>query len=160
MTEYHIQPPTRRCVATGRELLVGERYFTALVETGDHFQRQDFAAEAWNGPPTGAFSYWVGKIPATPEGIPAIEESLAAGININLYAGIGMFVVGAIFITWALTRPLGEELREAEPDERGGSATHAAPRGVDAAALASEESRGRVRGDEKGTCRPDDPGGQ
>ena len=88
------------------------------------------------------------------------EANKAAGININLYAGIGMFVVGAIFITWALTRPLGEELREAEPDERGGSATHAAPRGVDAAALASEESRGRVRGDEKGTRRPDDPGGQ
>jgi len=88
------------------------------------------------------------------------EANKAAGININLYAGIGMFVVGAIFMAWALTRPLGEELREAEPDERGGSATHAAPRGVDAAALASEESRGRVRGDEKGTCRPDDPGGQ
>jgi hypothetical protein len=88
------------------------------------------------------------------------EANKAAGININLYAGIGMFVVGAIFMTWALTRPLGEELREAEPDERGGSATHAAPRGVDAAALASEESRGRVRGDEKGTRRPDDPGGQ
>jgi len=67
MTEYHIQPPTRRCVATGRELMVGERYFTALVEAGDHFQRQDFAAEAWKGPPTGAFSYWVGKVPATPE---------------------------------------------------------------------------------------------
>ena len=88
------------------------------------------------------------------------EANKAAGININLYAGIGMFVVGAIFMAWALTRPLGEELREAEPDERGGSATHAAPRGVDAAALASEESRGRVRGDEKGTRRPDDPGGQ
>jgi len=67
MTDYHIQPPTRRCVATGRELQVGERYFTALVESGDHFQRQDFAAEAWKGPPSGAFSYWVGKVPTTPE---------------------------------------------------------------------------------------------
>lgn len=67
MTDYHIQPPTRRCVATGRELQAGERYFTALVEAGDHFQRQDFAAEAWNGPPSGAFSYWVGKVPATTE---------------------------------------------------------------------------------------------
>ena len=85
------------------------------------------------------------------------EANKAAGININLYAGIGMFVVGAIFITWALTRPLGEELREAEPEERAGSA---APREDDADARASEESRRRARGDEEGTRRPDDTGGQ
>jgi hypothetical protein len=88
------------------------------------------------------------------------EANKAAGININLWAGIGMLVVGAIFIAWALTRPLGEELREADPDEKAGSASHAAPRGVDAAALASKESRRRVRGDGKGTRRPGDPGGK
>ena len=88
------------------------------------------------------------------------EANKAAGININLWAGIGMLVVGVIFLVWALTRPLGEELREAEPDEKAGSASHAAPRGVDAAALGSEESRRRVRGDDKGTRRPGDPGGQ
>ena len=92
------------------------------------------------------------------EGDAEIEK--AAGININLYAGIGMFVVGVIFLVWALTRPLGEELRETGPDEPGGSPTHAAPRGVDAAALASEESRRRARGNREGTRRPDDPGGQ
>src|SRR3954451_21407643 len=69
------------------------------------------------------------------------EANKAAGININLWAGIGMLVVGAIFVVWAFTRPLGTELREAEGDERAGSATHAAPRGVDAAALGSEQSR-------------------
>ena len=88
------------------------------------------------------------------------EANKAAGININLWAGIGMFVVGAIFIAWALTRPLGTELREAGDDEPGGSHTHAAPRGVDAAALGSEQSRRGVRGDDKGTRRPGDPGGQ
>ena len=85
------------------------------------------------------------------------EANKAAGININLYAGIGMFVVGAIFMAWALTRPLGEELRAAEPDEPAGSA---APREDDADARASEESRRRARGDEEGTRRPDDTGGQ
>ena len=88
------------------------------------------------------------------------EIEKAAGVNINLYAGIGMFVVGAIFLVWALARPLGEELREAEPDEPGGSPTHAAPRGVDAAAPGSEESRRRVRGDREGPDGPNDPGGQ
>ena len=65
MTEYQIQPPTRRCSISGRELMAGERFFTALVESGEHFQRQDFAPEVWHGPPQGAFSYWFGKVPAT-----------------------------------------------------------------------------------------------
>ncbi|WP_064750574.1 hypothetical protein [Solirubrobacter soli] len=87
------------------------------------------------------------------------EANKAAGININLLAGIGMLVVGLIFLAWAFSRPLGEDLREAEEDERAGSPAHAAPRGVDAAALASEQSRRRVRGDREGTGGPGDSGG-
>jgi hypothetical protein len=88
------------------------------------------------------------------------EANKAAGININLWAGVGMLIVGAIFLVWALTRPLGTELREAGEDEPRGSHAHAAPRGVDAAALGSEESRRTVRGDRQGTRRPGDPGGE
>ena len=40
------------------------------------------------------------------------EIDKAAGININLCTGIGMLVVGAIFVGWALWRPLGEQLEE------------------------------------------------
>lgn len=65
MIDYQIQPPTRRCCATGRELRPGERFFTALVESGSHFERHDYAPEAWAGPPPGAFSYWFGKVPST-----------------------------------------------------------------------------------------------
>jgi xanthine/uracil/vitamin C permease (AzgA family) len=46
------------------------------------------------------------------------EANKAAGININLYAGIGMLVLGALFLLWAFSRPLGRELREAEGDGR------------------------------------------
>jgi hypothetical protein len=67
MTEYHIQPPTRRCCRTGREIRAGERFFTALLESGAHFERKDFAPEAWQGPPDGAFSFWFGKVPPTVE---------------------------------------------------------------------------------------------
>jgi hypothetical protein len=88
------------------------------------------------------------------------EANKAAGININLLAGLGMLVVGAIFLIWAFTRPLGTELKEAEDEERWGSPTHAAPRGVDAAALGSEQARRGVRGDREGTRRPPGPGGQ
>jgi hypothetical protein len=49
------------------------------------------------------------------------EIDKAAGVNINLWAGLGMLVFGILMITWALTRPLSEELGHAEAsDEPGG----------------------------------------
>jgi glucose uptake protein GlcU len=34
------------------------------------------------------------------------DRAKAAGVNINLWAGIGMLVFSALFILWATTRPL------------------------------------------------------
>ena len=54
------------------------------------------------------------------------EIDKAAGVNINLYAGLGMLVFGVLMFTWALTRPLGDELVEGdEPpaSEQSGSGT-------------------------------------
>ena len=77
------------------------------------------------------------------------EIDKAAGVNINLWAGLGMLVFGILMIVWALTRPLGDELVEGdEHPER------SAPRGVDAAALASHERSGDTRRDRER------PGGQ
>jgi hypothetical protein len=64
MTDYQIQPNTRLCAVTGRPLGVGERFYTALLEEGDHFLRKDFSLEAWQGPPAEAFSFWTGRVPA------------------------------------------------------------------------------------------------
>jgi hypothetical protein len=63
MTEYQIQPNSRLCAVTGKPLQVGERFYTALLEEGDHFIRKDFSLEAWKGPPHGAFSFWTGQVP-------------------------------------------------------------------------------------------------
>jgi len=63
VTEYQIQPHSRRCAATGRELRPGEKFFSALVEEGNHFLRRDYSAEAWQGAPEGAFGFWAGKVP-------------------------------------------------------------------------------------------------
>jgi hypothetical protein len=52
------------------------------------------------------------------EGDAEIEK--AAGVNINLYAGLGMLIVGIIFLLWAFTRPLGRELAESEQASGGG----------------------------------------
>src|SRR4051794_7995493 len=63
------------------------------------------------------------------------EIDKAAGVNINLWAGLGMLVFGALMITWALTRPLADEFVAAE--EGSGPMDAPPPRGVDAAALGS-----------------------
>ncbi|MBM4072502.1 MAG: hypothetical protein FJ271_26770 [Planctomycetes bacterium] len=63
MTDYQIEPHTRRCAATGRDLQPGERFYTALLEEGEHFARKDYSSDGWQGPPPGSFSYWTGKVP-------------------------------------------------------------------------------------------------
>src|SRR5262245_15777999 len=77
MTEYQIQPNSRRCAVTGRELRPGEKFFTALLEEGGQFLRQDYSSEAWQGPPPGAFSFWCGRVPAQEESRrPRIDDDL------------------------------------------------------------------------------------
>src|SRR3954465_8361749 len=36
-------------------------------------------------------------------------KNKAAGVNINLYTGIGMLIFGVLMIVWALTRPVVPE---------------------------------------------------
>lgn len=40
------------------------------------------------------------------------EIEKAAGWNLNLWVGIGMLVVAALFLAWAFGRPLGDELED------------------------------------------------
>jgi hypothetical protein len=42
------------------------------------------------------------------------EIDKAAGVNINLWAGVAMLVFGVLMIVWALARPLSEELGSEE----------------------------------------------
>jgi hypothetical protein len=82
------------------------------------------------------------------------EIDKAAGVNINLWAGLGMLVFGILMLTWALTRPLSEELGTGEGD--GGPMDAPPPRGVDAAALASHQRRGRPGVHDERPAGPDD----
>jgi hypothetical protein len=56
-------------------------------------------------------------------GIGASDESIskAAGINVNLWTGLGMLVVAALFLLWAFLRPLGTQI--AESSDEGGRGT-------------------------------------
>ena len=46
----------------------------------------------------------------------------AAGVNVNLWTGLAMLIVGALFLAWAFSRPLGKQLAEAESEPAGGGA--------------------------------------
>lgn len=76
MTEYQIQPNTRRCADSGRELKPGERYFSVLLDEAGKFVRRDYAAEAWQGPPAEAFSFWAGRVPAAGNRRPPIDDDM------------------------------------------------------------------------------------
>jgi hypothetical protein len=78
------------------------------------------------------------------------EIAKAADVNINLWAGLGMAALSALFLIWAFTRPLGEELREAEETDPSPRTGAPAPSGVDAAALASHQRSRRTRRDRPG----------
>jgi hypothetical protein len=60
------------------------------------------------------------------------EIDKAAGVNINLWTGIGMLVFGLLMITWALTRPLSEELGEGSEEPGGGAGSDGERPGRDA----------------------------
>jgi len=64
MTDYQIQPNTRHCAVSGRELRPGEKFYSVLLQDGGKLVRHDYSAEAWHGPPEGAFSFWSGRVPA------------------------------------------------------------------------------------------------
>jgi hypothetical protein len=77
MVDYQIQPSTRRCSVNGRELRPGEKCYSVLLDEGGKFVRRDYSAEAWQGPPAEAFSFWAGRIP-TPQGKqkPRVDDDL------------------------------------------------------------------------------------
>jgi hypothetical protein len=77
MTDYQIQPNTRRCAVSGKELQPGAKFYTVLLDQGGKFVRQDYSSEAWQGPPEGAFSFWVGRVPPPEAGRrPRINDEL------------------------------------------------------------------------------------
>src|SRR3954467_15307363 len=43
----------------------------------------------------------------------------AAGVNVNLWVGLAMLIVGALFLAWAFTRPLGQDLAKTESEPAG-----------------------------------------
>ena len=45
------------------------------------------------------------------------EIEKAAGLNLNLWTGLAMLLVGALFLVWAFARPLSDQLDEDDEEE-------------------------------------------
>jgi hypothetical protein len=61
--DYEVQHSKRRCAATGREFQPGETYYSVLTADGAKLNREDYAAEAWQGPPAEAIGWWKSQVP-------------------------------------------------------------------------------------------------
>jgi hypothetical protein len=77
MVDYQIQPCSRQCCVSGRPLQPGETCYSALLIEGAALVRRDYSAEAWQGPPPGAFGYWASKVRASDkEKRPAVDPEM------------------------------------------------------------------------------------
>lgn len=58
MEEWSISKTQGQCFGTGKAIGPGEEYFSALVETDEGLQRQDFCIEFWERNRPEVFCFW------------------------------------------------------------------------------------------------------
>ena len=63
LQEFNIARSSRRCHRSGRELRPGEEYYSAIVRREGDLEREDIAAESWEGVPPDAIGWWRQKMP-------------------------------------------------------------------------------------------------
>ena len=61
--DFEVQRCTRQCAASGRQLQPGETFYSMLVVEGAEVVRQDYSAEAWEGPPSKTLGWWKSQMP-------------------------------------------------------------------------------------------------
>lgn len=62
--DIKLHRPRGTCAVTGRALVPGEMFFSALVRSPGGLERLDVAAEAWSGPPERTLAWWRSAYPA------------------------------------------------------------------------------------------------
>ena len=76
----------RACSRCGRDFSPEDEYLSALFEEGEGFHRLDYCAGCWQGPPTGSFAHWRGRVPAKEERPPRFVDD---GELVELFARLG-----------------------------------------------------------------------
>lgn len=67
VTEYQVRPLGKKCAATGAELVPGSVCWSALIDKDGELERQDFSADAWQGPPEKSVATWQCVVPKAAE---------------------------------------------------------------------------------------------
>ncbi len=61
--EYKVGRCSRQCYKLARPLREGEWYYSVVLQGDEEYERRDYAAEAWEGPPEGAIGVWKNRVP-------------------------------------------------------------------------------------------------
>lgn len=61
--EYQLKPRSRKCAATGQDLVPGTTCYSVVIEKLGELTRQDFSEQGWPGPPAGAVAVWKSSVP-------------------------------------------------------------------------------------------------
>lgn len=62
--DFEVQRCTRHCCVTEREFEPEEEFYSALITEGAEVVRQDYALDAWPGPPERSLGWWKSKMPS------------------------------------------------------------------------------------------------
>jgi hypothetical protein len=60
---WKIEKGPGRCVKSNVEIREGDPYYAVLFEDGESFRREDYAIDAWQGQPEGAYCFFKTKMP-------------------------------------------------------------------------------------------------
>jgi hypothetical protein len=82
LLDFEFRSCSRACAATGRPLQAGEVYFSILDLVDNEFRRQDFAAEAWQGPPEDCIGWWRSRLPTRDDTQPQLAPT---DVMLNLF---------------------------------------------------------------------------
>ena len=76
--EYRVSRCSRRCHVEDRPLREGEAYVSVLIDGADAYERRDYSAAAWSGPPENTIGWWRSRMPTAGQrkSIPAPKEVL------------------------------------------------------------------------------------
>lgn len=86
METWQIDKSAGRCARTGRELAEGEPYHVVLYPQEEGFRREDISADAWTGPPTGAYCHFRTRVPPPDKAKPRmfIDDDLLVNLFLRL----------------------------------------------------------------------------
>ena len=65
--EYKLGRCSRQCYKLERPLREGEWYYSVVIQIDEDYERRDYSAEAWDGPPEGAVGHWKCRMPKSDE---------------------------------------------------------------------------------------------